>query len=78
MRNEDLLRIAQLRESCSSGEVRAWRVRSRLSQAELAQLLGVSSPAVSRWETGQRTPRGAVALKLASIMDTFPARRSRR
>ena len=35
-------------------ELRAWRLKHDLSQAELAYLLGVSQKAVSHWEKGDR------------------------
>jgi DNA-binding transcriptional regulator YiaG len=34
------------------------RERSGISQSALARALGVSSAAVCRWESGDRTPRG--------------------
>ena len=35
-------------------ELRAWRLKHDLSQAELAELLGVNQNTISRWELGQR------------------------
>jgi len=35
----------------SGEELRAWRIKHDLSQAELAELLGVKQSAISRWET---------------------------
>jgi len=35
-------------------ELRAWRLRYDLSQAELAELLGVGQRTISAWELGQR------------------------
>lgn len=40
-----------------------------LSQDELAEVLGVSRPAVTRWELGQRTPRGDLAERYAAALD---------
>lgn len=36
---------------------RALREKAGLSQAEVAEALGVSRPAVVRWERGERMPR---------------------
>ncbi len=36
-------------------ELRAWRIKHDLSQAELAELLGVKQSAISRWETGKHS-----------------------
>ena len=38
----------------SGEELRAWRLKHDLSQAELAYLLGVNQNTISRWELGQR------------------------
>jgi len=35
-------------------ELRAWRLKHDLSQAELAYLLGVRQNTISRWEQGKR------------------------
>ena len=37
-------------------EVLKYRSRHRLSQADLARILGVSTVTVLRWEKGQRVP----------------------
>lgn len=39
-----------------------------LSQAALAQLLGVDQSAVSLWEKGKTMPRVSVAIRLAKIL----------
>ena len=39
-----------------------------LSQAELAQLLGVDQSAVCLWEKGKTMPRVNVAIRLAKIL----------
>ena len=38
----------------SGEELRKWRLKHDLSQAELAELLGVAQQTVSRWESGSR------------------------
>lgn len=37
-------------------DIRRWRLARGLSQAELAELLGVAENTVWRWETGLRSP----------------------
>jgi len=48
---------------------RLLRERAGLTQAELAAAIGVSRVAVSRYETGQRRPRGRLALYYAAALD---------
>ena len=38
----------------SGEELRAWRIKHDLSQAELAELLGLHQTAISHWESGKR------------------------
>jgi DNA-binding transcriptional regulator YiaG len=45
-------------------DVREWRARHGLTQYELAELLGVRSVQVSRWERGANRPAGRL-LELA-------------
>jgi DNA-binding transcriptional regulator YiaG len=48
---------------------RLLREQAGLSQDELAEALGVSRPTVTRWELGQRTPRGDLAERYAAALD---------
>ncbi|NBT33393.1 MAG: helix-turn-helix domain-containing protein [Rhodobacteraceae bacterium] len=54
-------------------ELNVRQIRGERSQAELAQLLGVTQATVSRWETGAQKPDGpaAILLKLLST-DRLP------
>src|SRR5512132_292712 len=55
---EDLLRIARRRRGLPDPELcRVIRERAGLSQAEIATVIGVDRAAVSRWESGERSPR---------------------
>ena len=40
----------------SGEELRNWRIRHDLSQAELAELLGVDQTTISAWEKEKRVP----------------------
>lgn len=51
-------RIALLREDC------------KLSQGQLAELLGVSRQAVSKWESGKSSPDTLNLIHLADALDT--------
>ena len=55
---EDLLRVARRRRGLPDPELRrVIRERAGLSQAEVAAVIGVDRAAVSRWESGERSPR---------------------
>lgn len=45
----------------------------KMSQADFAQALGVSTATVSAWEQGNRKPNGAAA-KLMSLLKNEPSR----
>lgn len=46
------------------------RLRKRLGQGELAGLLGVSRPLVSKWERGASVPDLSQKLRLARLLDS--------
>lgn len=45
------------------------RQRAGLTQAEIAELLGVDQAAVSRWESGKRIPRGKTLDRYAELLE---------
>ncbi len=51
-----------------SAELRGWRKAIGLKQDALAYLLGVSQPAVSRWEAGLDLPSRPLMLRLRDMM----------
>jgi DNA-binding transcriptional regulator YiaG len=61
--------IARARRLVKSGQARAIRKAARLSQRELAEGAGVTRVAVSKWEAGERLPRGESAVKLVLLLD---------
>lgn len=63
-----LEQLSRLRELAASGEARRLRLGARLSQAEIAGACGTSASAVSRWESGERVPRGHAADRYAAII----------
>ncbi len=63
------INLVELRKMLASGEARARRQRFGLSLSEVAAVVGVSSAAVSRWETGLRRPtRHAGALAYHDLL----------
>lgn len=59
--------IAQARRELSARE------RRDVSQAEIAEAVGVTVPTYSRWEKGQRTPDEADVQRLAKFFGVTPA-----
>lgn len=56
----------------ASGEAKAIRLRARWSQRQVADVLGISTSAVTRWEAGERIPNRYLAteyLRLLSDLD---------
>jgi transcriptional regulator with XRE-family HTH domain len=49
--------------------LKTWRRLNNLKQAALAQMLGVSQPAIARWEAGLDTPNPDRLKRLLHIMD---------
>lgn len=62
-------RLAKVRAACASGEARRIRQAARLSLADVAGAIGVDLTAISRWERGERSPRGAAALRYGELLD---------
>ena len=52
---------------------RSLREASGLTQAEFAAVLGVNRAAVSRWETGTRSPRGELAKQYQAALERITA-----
>ena len=68
---EELLDIARVRELARNGTARTIREAAGLSQGEVARAVGVSVPALHRWEKGDRTPRGDPAIRYAHVLDSL-------
>lgn len=63
-------------KSSFATDLKAWRKAIGLKQDALAHLLGVTQPAVSRWESGMDLPAPALLLRLRDMMcPSGPARR---
>lgn len=60
--------IAYARRLAKSGGARAIREGAGLSLRDLANELGVYPATISRWERGERVPRGDVAERWARVL----------
>ncbi|MFI7130188.1 helix-turn-helix transcriptional regulator [Nonomuraea sp. NPDC050153] len=69
MKIQDLNRLAWVRSVAVSGQARKIREDAHLTQDELANVITVSRPTICLWESGKRVPRGAAALRYASVLD---------
>lgn len=65
--------IVVVRGTPLARKIRALRQSMDLSQAKFAELVGVSQPTVSRWETGEDEPDKASLKKLAALAEQTPA-----
>lgn len=68
MGTEDLLKVSAVRRLVVSGKLRERRQNLLLSAREMAAAIPASPAAVSRWESAERLPRPAQALRLAEIL----------
>ncbi len=62
------LALMRLRRMCESGEARAIRERSHLSQAEEADGVPCARATLAAWETCRRVPRGEAALRYFDLL----------
>ena len=73
MQPENLPALIRVRAMAASGRAREIRVAARLNLSEVANAVGVTATSVYRWEKGQRTPTGEVALRYGALLDELTA-----
>ena len=66
--------LVDLVDLIKSGRARQLRESAGISASNLARDLEVTTGAVIRWETGERTPRGANARRYARALRRLAAR----
>ncbi len=66
MREFDALTLPAVHE-LSAKQIRAIRIRSRVSQAVFAAVLNTSTSTVQKWEIGEKRPSGP-SLKLLNVI----------
>jgi transcriptional regulator with XRE-family HTH domain len=69
----DVQQVAWVRRLARNGNARVIREGAGLSASEIARELGVSPAAVSRWERGERSPRGKAAEEWAALLRRLSA-----
>jgi transcriptional regulator with XRE-family HTH domain len=65
--------VVWARRLAQNGGARTIRQAAGVSASEVARLLDVTPGAVSRWERGQRIPRGAMAERWAEVLRKLSA-----
>lgn len=60
--------LVEMRRRIAEGEALAIRHAARLSQAEVAEHCGVNQQTISRWEHGERVPRGPKGVRYAELI----------
>lgn len=66
---EALIAVAAIKQLAKDGTtLRQVRVDNALSLADMAKAVGVTPSAISRWESGLRSPRGDAARRLAIVV----------
>lgn len=63
--------LARVRALCRSGWARKVRLEAGVTLGEVGRDCGVSESAVHRWETGQRRPRGAEAVRYLEVLESL-------
>lgn len=71
MNSTQLLEVTRVRELARAGRAREARQRAGLSLSEIAVAVGVSTATIYRWETAQRRPTGAPALRYARLCENL-------
>lgn len=69
--NSNLVDLARVRGLVRTGDARYIRLARGLSMGEVARCVGVAVATVSRWEAGQRIPRGAAALRYGELLESL-------
>ena len=68
---ETLKALARVRAMAANGEARAIRTRHNVSLTEMADAIPAAIATLSRWEAGDRRPRGEAALRWLQILDSL-------
>lgn len=68
---EELVRIADVRRMCVSGEAKRIREAARVSLREMGSAIGVDHKAVAQWETGSARPDAGNALAFAGALSAL-------
>jgi len=65
----DILKLAEIRKRCATGEAAQTRIEARLTRGDLAREIGISRSALRRWELGERLPTGDAAIRYLDTIE---------
>jgi DNA-binding transcriptional regulator YiaG len=68
MSTSNVTLLIEARDAARSGRAARLRIAVGLSQAELAAAIGVTAACISRWEHGERKPRGVAAVEYGRVL----------
>jgi DNA-binding transcriptional regulator YiaG len=71
MNLDELELLERARRDCTTGRAKELRKAAGVSLAEVADALDVSASALTRWESGQRRPRGGAAVLYAKLLERW-------
>lgn len=74
MTHSELSLLIEGRTACTTGRGSRLRREAGLNQSDMARLVGVTPAAISRWETGERTPSGDCAVAYARALRKIATR----
>jgi transcriptional regulator with XRE-family HTH domain len=66
--SNDILAAADARRWAADGTARRIREAAKLTQAEVAEQVGVTPAAVAAWEAGRRVPSGLPARRYGELL----------
>jgi len=73
MESSNLTLVMEARDAARSGRGARLRAAAGFSQGEIAAAIDRSVACVSRWEAGERRPRGAAAIAYALVLREIAA-----
>ena len=68
------LDLVRVRRMAATGVARQIRMEAGLSQAEIADAVGVHRVTLFKWENGRQRPKGPRALRYGEVLDELAAR----
>ena len=68
---DELQTLSRVRGLVANRTAKPIRLAARLSLSEVAQVVGVSSAAVCRWEAGDRQPRGEAGVRYGELLESL-------